>query len=124
MKLPPIRKTAYVTPLHKRGPKVHTSDYRPFSSTSKVCKSLEKLIRDKLVNHMEGNGLFTNHQHGCRKNRLCTTQLTEIMEEWTSNLDEGKSLDIIYLDFQKAFDTVPHERLLIKLNNYGIQGNL
>ena len=61
------------------------------------------------MNHMESNGLFTKHQHGFRKNRSCTTQLAEVMEEWTHNLDEDKSYDIIYLDFQKVLDIVPHE---------------
>ena len=73
---------------------------------------------------MEENGFFTKHQHGFRKGRSCATQLIEVMEQWTEDLDKKNSIDVIYLDFQKAFDTVPHKRLIHKFNGYGISGNL
>ncbi len=52
------------------------------------------------------------------------TQLIEVMEDFTKMLDKGQSIDVVYLDFRKAFDSVPHERLLVKLASYGITGNL
>jgi hypothetical protein len=64
------------------------------------------------MNHMESNQLFTKGQHGFRKGRSCITQLIEVMEDWTEHLDNHNSVDAIYLDFQKAFDTVPHHRLI------------
>ena len=67
------------------------------------------------MDHMEKNNLFTNHQHGFRKGSSCSTQLIEVLEDWT---------DTIYLDFQEAFDTVPHIRLLKKLEGYGITGKI
>ena len=82
---------------------------------------MEKIIRDTLMSHMEENNFFTVHQHGFRKGRLCATQLIEVVEKWTEELDNNNS---IYLDFQKAFDTVPHKRLIHKLKGYGISGNL
>ena len=76
-----------------------------------------------MVSHFTGNNLYANSQHGFRKKRSCITQLLEVMEIMTSLLDEGQNIDVLYLDFKKAFDTVPHERLLIKLKAYGICGN-
>ena len=85
---------------------------------------MEKFVKDSLMNHMESNQLFTNGQHGFRKGRSCITQLIEVMEDWTEHLDNHNSVDAIYLDFQKAFDTVPHHRLFTKLKGYGISGNI
>jgi hypothetical protein len=84
---------------------------------------MEKFVKDSLMNHMESNQLSTNGQHGLRKGRSCITQLIEVMEDWTEHLDNHNSVDAIYLDFQKAFDTVPHHRLFTKLKGYGISGN-
>ena len=61
---------------------------------------------------MENNDLITNHQHGFIKTKSCVTQLLESIEKWTELSDQGYSVDVIYLDFQKAFDSVPHQRLL------------
>ena len=82
------------------------------------------MIRDKLVNHMERNNLFTKYQHGFVSGRSCTTQLLEFMEEATQALDRGEGVDVIYLDFANAFDEVPHKRLLRKLSGYGIKGKV
>ena len=90
----------------------------------KECKVMEKIIRDVLIHYMEVNGFFTKHQHGFRKGHSCATQLIEVMEQWTEDLDKKNSIDVIYLDFQKAFDTLPHKRLIHKLKGYGISGIL
>lgn len=124
MKIPEMWKLANVTPLHKKGPKHQVSNYRPISLTSIICKTMEKFIRDALTEHMENNQLFTPHQHGFRKGRSCVTQLIEVLDDWTEKLDHHNAIDAIYLDFQKAFDTVPHKRLIHKLRGYGITGNL
>ena len=73
---------------------------------------------------MEKNNLFTIHQHGFRKGHSCVTQLIEVVENWTKEMDTKNSVDAIYLDFQKAFDTVPHQRLFNKLYGYGIRGKV
>jgi hypothetical protein len=85
---------------------------------------MEKFVRDRLMDHMEKNNLFTNHQHGFRKGRSCSTQLIEVLEDWTEKIDNYNTIDTIYLDFQKAFDTVPHIRLLNKLEGYIITGKI
>ena len=123
-KIPNTWKLANVTPLHKKGPKQKVTNYRPISLTSIICESMENFVKDSLMNHMESNQLLSNDQHGFRKGRSCITQLIEVMEDWTEHLDNHNSVDAKYLDFQKAFDTVPHHRLITKLKGYGISGNI
>ena len=85
---------------------------------------MERLIRNALVEHMVDNNLFTPEQHGFISGKSCTTQLLEYMEDITQAIDNGDDVDVIYLDFCKAFDRVPHTRLLRKLHGYGIRGEL
>ena len=73
---------------------------------------------------MNENALFTEEQYGFRKSRSCATQLLNVSETWTKELDNKGSIDCIYLDYSKAFDSVPHARLLKKVEAYGITGNL
>ena len=108
----------------RKAVKKRTENFRPVSLTSIVCKVFESIVRDAIVNHMTSNNLFIEHQHGFRSNRSSVTQLLEVVEDWYEILDQGIGVDVIYLDFQKAFDTVPHQRLLYKLQSYGIRGNL
>ena len=117
-------KVAEVVAIFKKGSRSETGNYRPVSLTCIVCKVLESLIRDEIVRFFTENQLYTNCQHGFRKKRSCTTQLLEVMEDITKLLDNKIPVDIIYLDFRKAFDTVPHERLLVKLEAYGIGGSI
>ena len=66
----------------------------------------------------------TRNQHGFLEGKSCLTNLLETFEDWTTTLDDGYGLDVIYLDYKKAFDTVPHCRLINKLEAYGIQGKV
>ena len=120
--IPDDWKDAQVTPLFKKGEKANPSNYRPVSLTSIVCKLMESIIRDKVMQHLSENDLLTNCQHGFVAGRSCTTNLLSTLEDWTSLLDIGVPVDAVYLDFSKAFDSVPHERLLIKLKALGIEG--
>ena len=113
---------AEVTPIYKKGTKTDPGNYRPVSLTSIVCKILESFIRDTIQIHMEQNKLYSTCQHGFRRKKSCTSQLLEVMEDFTHFMDERENFDVIYLDFKKAFDSVPHERLLLKLEGYGISG--
>ena len=123
-KIPESWKTAEVKPLFKKGAKMKPGNYRPVSLTSIVCKIFESLIRDEVTAHLIRNNLLSEHQYGFMSGRSCTTQLLATLNDWFKCLDDDESVDAIYLDLQKAFDKVPHERLLVKLKGYGIDGNL
>jgi hypothetical protein len=122
--IPTDWKKAEVTAIFKKGSKSEPGNYRPVSLTCIVCKVLESFIRDEIVDFFTKNNLYAKCQHGFRKKRSCVTQLLEVMEELTTYMDNKTPIDIIYLDFKKAFDTVPHKRLLVKLKAYGIQGKV
>ena len=115
-------KFAEVTAIFKKGNRTDPGNYRPVSLTSICCKILEQFVRDSIVDHMTDNNLYSECQHGFRKKRSCVTQLLEVHEKLTDMIDDGKSIDIIYVDFKKAFDSIPHERLLLKMKGYGIIG--
>ncbi len=123
-KLPDIWKTANVTSIYKASKRTLAENYRPISITPICCRLLEKIIRNKLVQHLADNKLISIFQHGFRQGYSCITQLLESIEDWTESIDNGKDVDIIYLDFKAAFDKVPHQRLLKKLKGYGIEGEI
>ena len=122
-KVPEDWKLADITPIFKKGDRKLPENYRPISLTSVICKLLETIIRDKIVDYLEEHELIRDTQHGFRRRRSCLTNLLEFYNKLFHLHDETKSLDIIYLDFQKAFDKVPHEKLLLKVEALGITGN-
>jgi hypothetical protein len=113
-----------VMPIYKKGPKSEPGNYRPVSLTSVTCRLMEGILKDQIVKHLERQGLIRAMQHGFMRGRSCTTNLLSFFEKITSELDSGKVIDVIYLDFAKAFDTVPHKRLKKKLKAHGIGGNV
>ena len=117
-------KIADVTPIFKKGSRDNPSKYRPISLTSIICKILESIIRDKLTTYLEKYKLIKSTQHGFTKNRSCLTNLLEFYHKLFNAHDKSKALDIIFLDFQKAFDKVPHDKLMIKVRALGINGNI
>jgi hypothetical protein len=122
--LPTIWKKAHVVPIFKKGKKNVPGNYRPVSLTSVTCKVMESLVREKLIKHLNKNSLISNSQHGFVGGRSCSTNLLATLDAWTETLEDGGCVDAIYLDFAKAFDTVPHERLLEKLKGMGVQGKV
>jgi hypothetical protein len=117
-------KKASVTPIYKNGARTDPGNYRPVSLTSVPCKLLESIIKDEMNEHMDRNKLIKDSQHGFMKGRSCVTNVVEFMEIVTEAVDNGEAVDIFYLDFSKAFDKVPKERLMVKVRAKGIEGQL
>jgi len=119
--LPQDWKFAHVTPIHKKGARNIVSNYQPVSLTSVYCKLMESIIKDHIMNHLLNNKLVSAQQFGFIP---CTTQLLYVLDYFTHHLDKGHSIDVIYLDFQKAFNSVPHQWLLQKISSFGIHGKI
>ncbi len=118
-------KKAKISAIYKnKGNKKQAGNYRPVSLTSIICKSLETMIRDYIMEYMLQNKLFTNRQYGFLWGRSISLQLLEVLDKWTEALDAGNSIDVIYMDFQKAFDVAPHRRLISKLKSYNLNQQL
>ena len=81
---------------------------------------MESLIRDQIILHMKENTLFSTKQYGFISGRSTSMHLLNVLDHWTKTLDEGGVLMAVYMDLMKAFDTVPHKRLLHKLHYYGV----
>ena len=108
--------------------KSQVDNYRPISLTSVPCKIVEHIIFHEMMSHSDSNQVLVNYQHGFRKKLSCETQLIctveEIAHSAARSLDKGEetAYDLIIMDFSKAFDSVPHQRLLMKLRYHGIRG--
>ena len=122
--IPQDWRDANVIPLFKKGNKNQAQNYRPVSLLSIAGKLLESIIKEQLVDHLTKHSLIKETQHGFTSGRSCLTNLLEFFEKVTQELDDGKAVDLVYLDFCKAFDKVPHCRLVKKLEAHGIGGNI
>ena len=121
-KVPEDWRHANVTAIYKKGTRHDAANYRPVSLTSLYCKLLEHVIVSKTVNHLERYNILDDCQHGFRAKRSCETQILTLYHELAASLDKKIQTDMIILDFSKAFDRVPHQRLLKKVYHYGIRG--
>ena len=115
---------ANVVPLFKKGSRDNLGNYRLVSLTSVVGKLLEKILRNRIYAHLEENGPVSESQHCFVRGRSCLTNLIEFFEEVMKIIDEGRAADVVYMDFSKAFDKVPHGRLAQKLRLHGIWDGL
>ena len=115
---------ATVIPIHKGGDRRACSNYRPVSLTSVVLKMMEKILRDKITTHLVANGLMSADQHGFRRRRSCLSNLLCFLDEVTRRIDRGEEVEVCYLDFQKAFDSVNHRLLSAKLEAFGLPPGL
>ena len=115
---------ANVAPVFKKGDRHMAENYRPVCLTCVLSKTLEHIVCRHLHSFFEENGVLTNVNHGFRSGFSCETQLTVTTDELARNVENGTQTDVAILDFSKAFDTVPHKKLLHKLQSYGIRGKL
>jgi len=124
-RLPTAWKEASITAIYKKkGNKHLATNYRPVSLTCVVCKIMEKFIRDAALDFLQNNNILTNKQYGFIKGCSTTLQLLTIMDKWTEILERGGEVDAVYFDFQKAFDTVPHKRLVELMQHYQIDATV
>ena len=122
--LPDEWKKGLVVPTFKKGSKHDPCNYRPISLTSIPCKILEAIVREEIMDHLSTHQLLSPDQYGFRPKRSCAAQLLHTLEDWSRMIEDGNTVDAIYVDYRKAFDAVPHQRLIAKLKTYGISGKL
>ena len=115
-------KQANIAPIFKKGERYCPSNYRPVLLTCVCSKLMEHIISKHLLNHLEANNILFDKQHGFRKKRSTDTQLLAFTQVILANLSDARQTDVIIMDFTKAFDKVPHHRLIQKLERYVITG--
>ena len=123
-RVPQQWRTANVIPIFKKGSKRDAANYRPISLTSHIGKLLERIIRDHILRHLDNKHLIKPSQHGFLPGRSCQSNLLEFLERVTYDIDRGNNTDVAYLDFAKAFDKVPHSRLMVKLKALGFNNQV
>ena len=121
-KFPSRLKHAQVIPLYKKGPKTDINNYRPISLLNVFSKIFEKAMKLKLISFIESNKILSSSQFGFQKNISTQDALLQFSKNIYKQLDQSNSVLSIFIDFSKAFDTVPHNILLQKLDHYGIRG--
>ena len=117
-------KSANVVPIFKKCSKGDKNNYRPVSLTSILGKLLESIIKDPVQKFLDENKLIYSSQYVFFKGKPYLTNVIQFFYTIFEWYDKDDLLDIIYLDFSKSFDKVPHQRLIQKLKGYGIQGNV
>ena len=117
-------KQSLICPIHKGDSTAQPKNYRPVALTSHLVKLFEKIIRKNIVEHLERNNLFNPNQHGFRSGRSCLSQLLSHYDKILALLESGKNVDVVYLDFAKAFDKLDFNITLQKLKSLGIDGKI
>ena len=122
--MPPFWLKANITPVFKSGDRSDPLNYRPIALTCIMCKLMEHVIKDQLLSYLLNKNLISRHQHAFIIKHSTATNLLECTHDWSIALNDRRSVDIIYIDFRRAFDSIVHSKLLYKLQCYGINGKL
>ena len=115
---------AFITPVFKKGDRSSPANYRPVSLTCIASKLMEHILCTHIRGHLDHHQILAPENHGFRSRHSCETQLQLTTHDLLKRRDSGKQIDVAILDFSKAFDTVPHKRLLGKMEQFGITGDL
>ena len=113
-------KLAHVCPIHKKADKSSPENYRPVSLTCVLSKVMETVIREHVMKYLSENNIISSSQYGFVPGKSTVTNLIKCTEKWSEILDRRKCVDVVYFDFRKAFDSVPHQRLIQKLRSAGL----
>jgi len=122
--IPQHWKMSYINPVHKKGTRSNAANFRPIAITSILCRVMETVIHKQLIAYLTSNYLLSPHQHGFQSSKSSSTNLLESVTDWIFKIDAKNSIDVLYIDLSKAFDTVVHTKLHLKLCWYGISDNL
>lgn len=120
--VPKLWKSAFITPVHKKGVKTDIANYRPISKLCIIAKVFERIIYNQVYSALEQS--FSPFQHGFLKGRSTVTNLILLNDYITDAMDHGKQVDVVYTDYSKCFDRIDHVILLRKLEGIGIRGDL
>ena len=117
-------KDPWICPIWKGDSRAIPANYRPVSLVSNISKVLEKVVRKQMVDFLEKNDLVDINQHGALHGRSTLTQLLDQQQEILKILENGETVEVLYLDFSKAFDSCDHSILLRKMKEIGFGGSL
>jgi len=122
--IPDEWRCAVVMPIHKGGPADDVSNYRPIALTSVFSKIMERVVASKTSSYMLQHGLMNKQQHGFLTKKSTSTNLMESLNDWTLAVNNRQGVSVAHIEYKKAYDSLCHSKLFIKLNAHGITGNL
>ena len=121
--LPSMWKESFISPIFKKSDPSQFCNYRPVALTCTICRVMESIIKSAMLKFLNGANIFNTKQHGFLKGHSTGLQILECLNDWTAAVEEGLCVDVCYIDFSRAFDTVSIPKLLFKLQCYGFKND-